>query len=36
MPSIHTLIRIATALGTEPGYFLEDLSLDQFGARKAG
>lgn len=36
MPSIHTLIRIAIALDTEPGYFLDDLTLEQFAARKAG
>lgn len=40
MLSIHTLMRIADALDTEPGFFLEGLTLDQFDAparaRKAG
>ncbi|GAA2001766.1 helix-turn-helix domain-containing protein [Microbacterium ulmi] len=40
MLSIHTLIRIADALDTSPGYFLEGLTPDQFDTtdrrRKAG
>lgn len=40
MPSIHTLLRIAEALGTEPAFFLEGLTLDLFDAaerrRRAG
>lgn len=30
MPSIHSLVRIADALGIEPGDLLIDLRLDQF------
>lgn len=30
MPSIHTLVRIAHALRTAPGYFLDDLALEMF------
>jgi len=30
MPSIHTLMRIADALNTEPGVLLEGLTLDLF------
>ncbi len=42
MPSIHTLVRIADALLTPPGYFIDDLALDMFptaasdGRRKSG
>lgn len=39
MPSVHTLVRIAVALDSEPGFFLEGLTLDQFDAperRRAG
>lgn len=32
MPSIHTLVRIAIALDTEPGELLEGLTLDLFDA----
>jgi transcriptional regulator with XRE-family HTH domain len=30
MPSIHTLVRIADALRTPPGYFIDDLTLEMF------
>ena len=30
MPSVHTLVRIAHALRTPPGYFLDDLALEMF------
>lgn len=30
MPSIHTLIRISDALKTEPGYFLDGLTVEHF------
>jgi transcriptional regulator with XRE-family HTH domain len=40
MPSIHTLMRIALALGVQPGDLLEGLTLDLFDApaarRRAG
>jgi transcriptional regulator with XRE-family HTH domain len=36
MPSIHTLIRIAVALDTDPGFFLEGLTLAQFGTADDG
>lgn len=38
MPSVHSLVRIAVALDTDPGYFLEGLTLEHFDtyARRAG
>lgn len=39
MPSIHTLLRIALALGASPSDLLDDLTLDLFephGGRRAG
>lgn len=39
MPSIHTLLRIAVALDTDPAYFLEGLTLELFPTgdqRRAG
>ncbi|MES2093169.1 MAG: helix-turn-helix transcriptional regulator [Actinomycetota bacterium] len=36
MPSIHSLVRIAAALGLDPGALLEGLSLDLFTARVQG
>ena len=40
MPSVHTLIRIADALDTEPGRLLEGVTLDLFdggvNGRRAG
>ncbi len=42
MPSVHTLVRIADALGVMPADLLEDLTLDLFvapdhdGRRRAG
>ena len=33
MPSIHSLVRIAIALGLDPGALLEGLTLDLFTAR---
>jgi transcriptional regulator with XRE-family HTH domain len=37
LPGIHTLVRIATALGQPPGYFLDGLTLEMFdgAARRA-
>lgn len=32
MPSIHTLLRIASALDVDPGYLLEGLTLEHFDA----
>ncbi|UWF77285.1 helix-turn-helix transcriptional regulator [Microbacterium sp. EF45047] len=34
LPSIHTLLRIADALGTPLTYFLEDLRLGMFPANE--
>ena len=31
MPSVHSLVRIAIALGLEPGALLEGVTLDLFG-----
>jgi len=36
MPSIHTLIRIAVALDTDPGYFLDGLTLELFDRAERG
>jgi len=30
MPSIPTLVRIASALGVSPGYLIDDLTVDMF------
>lgn len=37
MPSVHSVVRIATALGTEPGELLTGLTRDLFtGSEQAG
>ncbi|MHA7985052.1 helix-turn-helix domain-containing protein [Rathayibacter sp. CAU 1779] len=36
MPSIQSLIRVAKALGVQPGVLLEDLEPDMFAARAEG
>lgn len=30
MPSVHTLVRIATTVGTTPGYLLDGISVEMF------
>lgn len=36
LPSIHTLIRIAVALDTDPGRLLDGVTLEQFDGGAAG
>ncbi len=32
MPSVHTLLKLSTSLSVEPGYLLENVTLDLFDA----